>query len=100
MAPTDTVAVTVRGHLRRGDSDDPVVATGTIPAGATVVTKPGEPHRRFVVLAESRGAGRPFFRCGTDEIHASTLQSVYGTKDEPPAKRQCTVKKEEEEDVK
>ncbi len=100
MAPTDTVAVTVRGCLRRGHSDDRVPVRAGVPACAKTVTKPGEPDRRFVVLAEARSVGRPFFRCGTHEVHTSTLLRLYGTEEEPPAKRQCTVKKEEDEDTK
>ena len=115
MSDGDVVDVTVFGSLRNDASGERACyrGNGYLPSSATEVTIPGEHGKRFVVLAKA-APGKPFFRCGTDEVQLRTLLHIYGTDEEyearycrrhededgdslpPPAKRPC-VKDEEDE---
>ena len=76
----DLVEVNVHGTIQNDDSGGRAQfrGNGTVPDFARAVSVPTEPGKQFVVLAEAT-AGRPFFRCGTDEVELRTVLHLYGT---------------------
>lgn len=81
VGPGDLADVRVFGKLWNTDRDERAVYRdhGRVPCFAKEVSVPGpDSAKRFVVLAQAP-PGRPFFRCGSEEVHLRTLLHVYGT---------------------